>query len=493
MERKIRVILILLFAVLGRVDRASAQWVGAESTPGTPSEFRIGRLPKVEPLAFSEEKTVESRLGFLEEAYAKQQADAAKKKADGAKKPSIKVTGRIHADFWGFPKSSPVVGWFENPPSTPPATIDGTDPEDRWAFRRLRIAWQGNAFDTMVYKMEVDFNNPGTPEYKDNYLGWTELPFNQSVLIGNQKRPIGLDHLNSSRYNVFMERPLVVEAFNEDARRVGICAYGYTDDEVYNWRYGAYFLENTSTDGRSIGDSLQMSGNVRLASSPWYDDSSGGRGYFHWAVAGMFARPDGNATAADTNANDGRFRTRGENRSDSRWIDTGRIAGINTYEILGLESILNVGPLQVVGEYQFNWAQRTGATDLYFHGAYIYASYFLTGEHQPYDRQRGILGRVKPFENFFLVRTCDGGRAHGLGALQIAARYSYLDITDENVFGGVENNFTVALNWFWNAHAKVQFNYIIGDIRNRSVPVGGVTGITAGNFHAYGTRFMIDF
>ena len=381
----------------------------------------------------------------------------------------------------------PASGFFEHPDPASPAF--GTDPEDRFAFRRLRIGFQGDVFNTMLYKLEFDMNNPGTPEYKDMYIGWTQLPYNQTVLLGSQKRPLGLDHLNSSRYNVFMERPLVVEAFNEDARRVGLAAYGYSDDELYHWRYGVYFLENTSTDGRSIGDSNQMSGNFRLSSSPWYDDSSGGRGYFHWAVAGMFARPDGDTSAADTNNNDGRFRTRGENRSNSRWIDTGRIAGIESYEILGLESIVNVGALQIVGEYQFNWSQRETDADLFFHGAYVYVSYFLTGEHQPYSRQRGTLGRVKPFENFFLVDTCDGGRAHGHGAWQVAARYSYLDISDENVLGGVEHNMTLALNWFWTAHSKMQFNYIYGDISEHA-PVGGFTG---GNFHVYGTRFMVDF
>jgi phosphate-selective porin OprO/OprP len=430
---------------------------------------------------------VDNRLAELEEfVYS---GKGAGKDEDSSRKPTVKWTGRVHADYWGFANDSAGIGHFEHPPSMPAAAIDGTDPEDRFAFRRLRIGIQGDVLDTMLYKLEFDVNNPGTPEYKDVYLGWKELPFNQTVLLGSQKRPLGLDHLNSSRYNVFMERPLVVETFNEDARRVGIAAYGYTDSELFHWRYGVYSLENTSTDGRFVGDSLQLSGNFRLSSSPWYDDTSGGRGYFHWAVAGMYARPDGDTTAADTNANDGRFRTRVEARSDQRWLNTGRIAGIENYQIAAVESILNVGPFQVVGEYQANWSQREAAADLFFDGAYVYVSYFLTGEHQPYDRQRGILGRVKPFENFFLVDRCCGGHGWGLGALQIAARYSYLDISDENVLGGVGNNFTAGLNWFWTPYSKVQVNYINGNIRDHE-PVAGFTG---GNYQIFGTRFMVDF
>lgn len=402
-------------------------------------------------------------------------------------KPSWSWTGRIHADYWGYPNESPGVGFFEHSDPTSPAY--GTDTEDRFAFRRLRLGMKGDVLETMLYKLEVDYNNPGRPEYKDIYLGWQELPYNQTILLGNQKRPLGMDHLNSSRYNVFMERPLVVEAFNEDARRIGLAVYGYSEDELFHWRYGVYNLENTSTDGRFIGDSLQLSGNARLSSSPWYDHSSGGRGYFHWAVAGMYARPDGDATAADTNNNDGRFRTRGENRSDSRWLNTGRIAGITDYEILGLESVLNIGSLQIVSEYQANWSHRDAAADLFFQGAYVQMSYFLTGEHQPYNRQQGIIGRVKPFENFFLVDRCNGRRGWGLGALQIAARYSYLDLSDENILGGIGNNFTAGLNWFWTAYSKVQVNYIYGDIKQHA----NVGGFTSGSYNVIGTRFMVDF
>lgn len=432
---------------------------------------------------FSEQiEALEARIAELEKP-----AEAEEEVYTPPKKPSWSWTGRIHADYWGYPKESPGIGFYEHP--DPTNANFGTDTEDRFAFRRLRLGMKGDVLETMLYKLEVDYNNPGRPEYKDIYLGWKELPYNQTVLLGNQKRPLGMDHLNSSRYNVFMERPLVVEAFNEDARRIGLAAYGYTDDDLFHWRYGVYNLENTSTDGRFIGDSLQLSANARLSSSPWYDHSSGGRGYLHWAIAGMYARPDGDRFPGDTNNNDGRFRTRGENRSDQRWLNTGRIAGISDYEILGLEAAVNVGALQVVSEFQANWTQRDGGSDLFFHGGYVQVSYFLTGEHQPYDRQKGIIGRVKPFENFFLVDRCKGGRGFGLGALQIAARYSYLDLSDDNILGGVGNNFTAGLNWFWTAYSKVQVNYIYGDIQEHAA----VGGFTDGTYNVVGTRFMVDF
>ncbi len=478
---------VTTFVTVAATFFCSAAFAGELYEPTDPYEL-LRRLQAAEQRIelLEQDKTLGDPDGVRQVDYSWPNATE-QKQFDATKKPTWKINGRIHLDSWWFPRTSAGIDFFENP-------LTGDDPEDRIQFRRIRLEMGGDILDSMLYRIQLDFNNPQTPEYKDVYIGFKNLPGNQTILFGSQKRPIGLDHLNSSRYNVFLERPLVVEAFNEDARRIGAAVYGYTDDELYHWRYGVFSLQNTRSTGRFIGDSLQLSGNARLSSSPWYDESSGGRGYFHWAVAGMAARPDGDVGVNDTNVNEARFRAIPELRSGSRWINTNRIAGAEAYEILALESIFNVGPLQVTGEYQFNWVQRDGTTagtgpDLYFHGAYIYLSYFLTGEHIPYNRKRATIGRVQPFQNFFLVCDRCGDKQVGWGAWAIAARYSYLDLTDQDILGGVEQNLTLALNWYWTAYSKLQFNAVYGDIENHA-PTGG---FTSGNFWGLGTRMAIEF
>ena len=480
----------------------SADW----STIPSPSDFNyvntnapsltLNGAEEAEPEAeLSEEDLIadlKERLTALEDEF-EAKADAEKSaKAAAAKKATFKLGGRVHFDYWNFLENDPGIGFFEN--SDPTAANFGDDPEDRFLFRRIRMEFSGDIPQNMLWRMQVDFNNPAVAEYKDVYLGWKNLPNNQSLLIGNQKRPLGLDHLNSSRFNVFTERPLVVETFNEDARRIGACMYGHTDDESVNWRYGIYNLENTSRDGRYIGDSMQLGGYGRLAATPWWDAASGGRGYWHTAIAGAVAKPDGDNFPNDTNANDGRFRTRPLARSDSRWLDTGRIAGADWYEVLAFENVLNFGRLQITSEYMATFMQRDNVTpgtgdDLFFHGFYVYASYFLTGEHMPFSRTSGTLQRVKPFENFFLVDRLCGRTGYGLGALQVAARYDYLDLSDADITGGVGQNMTLGLNWHWNAYSKVQMNLINGDITQRG-PIGGFDN---GDYWIYGMRFMCDF
>ncbi len=483
------------------IFRSEQSTLGLESKTLPPPAVEQAFIPSIgrEELAAFEDAVTKSsdfdeRLSSLEDGW-KELGDAwdkfdsaqKKKKADAAKKPTFNIGGRIHADYWDFVNSSQAINNFEHPDMM--EDNFGTPPEDRALFRRIRLEMKGDILETMLWRVQIDFNNPSSAEMKDVYLGFTELPMNQDFLIGHQKRPIGLDHLNSSRYNVFLERPFVVEAFNEDARRLGMAMYGHTDDESFNWRYGAYMLENISRDGRYIGQSNQMSLNGRLAGSPWYDEASGGRGYFHWGLSGMFARPDGDRNDSDTNENEGRFRTRAGSRSDMRWLNTGRIAGAETYEILGLESIFNIGPFQAVSEYQQTWVQREGGPDLQFGGAYFYLSYFLTGEHIPYTRTSSTIGRVKPFENFFLVDNCFGGHSTGWGAWNVAVRYDYLDLSDDNVLGGIGSAWTTALNWHWTPYSKVQFDASYGEIRDHE-PVDGQTD---GHYFLLGTRFAVEF
>ena len=65
-----------------------------------------------------------------------------------------------------------------------------------------------------------------------------------------------------------------------------------------------------------------------------------------------------------------------------------------------------------------------------FYGGYAFVSYFLTGENRPYNRKMGVFDRVKPYEDFFRVRDCDGNVSTGHGAWELAYRFSYIDMLD---------------------------------------------------------------
>ncbi len=440
------------------------------------------------------EESLADRLAALEEKYAEldeTQGDLASSVKGYARAghgdETMKVSGRIHADLWGYPGSSPGVNGFET-------GSNDTPPADRLGFRRMRIGVNGDLWKNTLYKLEMEFAGGNDVEFRDVYLGIKELPILRTMLIGNQKRPYGLDHLNSSRFNIFIERPFAIEAFNQDARRFGICSYGYSKDQAWNWRYGVFNQRLIQDEGNYTGNHWQGQVAGRLANTIWYDECSDGRGYAHWAVSGTWANPDGNANTenyADSGVNEARFRTRPEARTVSRWLDTGIIDGAEDYSLLGLENVVNVGALQFCGEYQKVWLDRDGGSELQFQGGYFYVSYFLTGEYMPWDRESGTLDRIEPLENFFLVDTCCDGVRGGWGAWQVAARYSMLDLADNDVQGGIGESFTAAINWYWNPYAGMQFNYIYGDIKDNAL--NAVGGVDFGNYHVVGARFRVDF
>ena len=439
--------------------------------------------------------TGQSDLASLQEIVEKQSSAIEELKsalkgtvASGHSKSRMKVVGRVHADYWGFPGNDPAIDALEGGPG---------GPQNRLNFRRMRFGVRGKLPANMEYRIEMEFAGGNNSEFRDAWLGWNDLPVFHTLLLGNQKRPYGLDHLNSSRYNVFIERPFVIESFNQDARRLGVCAYGLSRDKGWNWRYGVYNMRLMQDEGNYTNDDLQLEVAGRLARTFWYDECADGRGYGHWAISGTSAYPDentfGDNGSTGPDAAESRFRHRPEARTATRWLDTGIIEGATDYQMVGAEGVLNFGPVQFVGEYQNLWLNRAAGfgKQVHLHGGYVYASYFLTGEHVPWSRKSGTLGRVKPFEDFFLVNTCDGCIGNGWGAWQIAGRYSYADFNDEGILGGIGESFTLGLNWHWSAYSRMQFNWIHGRIDENGQT--RAPAVLTGDYDIIGCRFMVDF
>jgi phosphate-selective porin OprO/OprP len=166
------------------------------------------------------------------------------------------------------------------------------------------------------------------------------------------------------------------------------------------------------------------------------------------------------------------------------FVDTGMILADN-YELLGAEWALVYGPLYIQSEYIAVPVNQLTGPDLYFDAAYVNVSYFLTGENRTYNKLRGIIDRVFPFENFFRVRADDDCVVTGTGAWEIAARYSYIDLDDANIQGGRLHNYTIGLNWYLNAFARIKWELIQSNLDR--APVGDSQA------HIAGMRFDIDF
>jgi len=430
---------------------------------------------------------LEKKYAELDKSHDELQKTLKRFAENGHSGSTVQVNGRIHFDLWQFPGSSPGINGFET-------GDNDVSPADRIGFRRLRIGVRGNVWENMVYRIELEDALGNDIEFRDAFLGFTDLPYLQTVLIGNQKRPYGLDHWNSTHFNVFLERPFIIEAFNQNNRRLGIQSWAHTEDLRWNWQYGVFNQALVQDVGNYTSDHWQAEFAGRLANTLWYDDAQQGRNYIHWAIAGTWADTDGNQLTpnyAGSGLNQARFQTRPEAFSVNRWLDTGLIPGSENYSLIGLENVINLGPWQFTGEYQHLWLNRSADSSLAFHGGYFYLAYFLTGEHIPWDRQTGQLDRMEPFQNFFLVDTPRDDVPAGWGAWQVAVRWSLGDLSDQNIQGGIGESITFGLNWYWNPWARMQFNYIYGTIHDNAL--NAVGGIDYGHYHILGTRFSISY
>lgn len=138
------------------------------------------------------------------------------------------------------------------------------------------------------------------------------------------------------------------------------------------------------------------------------------------------------------------------------FVDTGPIAAQN-FNLFAIEGGIGFGSLYLQSEAMYAVVNQIGGPTVSFSGAYAHAGYFLTGEVRPYNRKAGVFGRVKPLNDF---GPC------GMGAWEIAARWSYIDLNDANIAGGRMNDVTFGVNWYLNQRTKFQFNYIHAFLTN---------------------------
>ena len=101
----------------------------------------------------------------------------------------------------------------------------------------------------------------------------------------------------------------------------------------------------------------------------------------------------------------------------------------------------------------------------------------LTGERRAYDAAQALFRRLVPEQP---LRLCGGG----LGALELAARVSWLDLSDAGLRGGRMLAVTVGPAWTWNRWVRVLAGYVFADVRGRA---------DGGSQHILQSRFELAF
>jgi phosphate-selective porin OprO/OprP len=360
-------------------------------------------------------------------------------------------------------------------------------------FRSARLFVEGCGYGVYDFKFEVDFTsehaNYDDPGYRiqDAYVGIRKIPILGRVAFGNQKVPFGLEAQTRLENLTFMERALPVENAGRDfgpitagfpgiwpgdddvqLRRVGIVAYNASACPLWHVSYGIFFEDMDTLLTERPDDRQGVSLAARGVWLPYFANQ--GRHFAHVGAGIEYVddRDDTVYFAARPEVHE--FPVAPAFNAKSVTVDSDLLAA-DDYTRFNLEGALVNGPLSVQGELFYTRVALAGAD---YYGAYVYGSYFLTGEHRGYDPFLARFERVRPLENFWIVDTCEGN-CIGSGAWEVAVRWSWVDYSGALgvpaaavapgalpavSLSGVQTDFTLGVNWYWNPHARMMFNYI---------------------------------
>ena len=164
--------------------------------------------------------------------------------------------------------------------------------------------------------------------------------------------------------------------------------------------------------------------------------------------------------------------------TDVRYVDTGDLPGINHIYRFGLEGAWQAGPLSIQAEYIRTFLSREGVYgNAALEGWYAYLSWFPFGGGRKYAPARALF--VYPD-----IRS-------PWGDLEVAARYSMLNLNDGSVRGGKEQNVTLGLNWYLTPKVRIMANYVL--VFNDQDADGNGTLIGNDNPQIFQMRFQWKF
>jgi phosphate-selective porin OprO/OprP len=326
-------------------------------------------------------------------------------------------------------------------------------------IRRAYLGFDGTMPGGFGYRAEINVGNSDV-SINDMYLTY-KAGRNVTLVLGNQKPNWGLEEMTSDLYTSMMERSSFSNAFGFE-RRVGLNAeYAgkmfvvqggvFSDDPS---ALGSDFNKSWSVDGRIVampklaGGTLHLGGSAHLRT---LNDSI--------PTVTYQARPFVHTT-------------------DIRFAKAG-VTDATSELGLGLEAAYIRGRFHATAESYWQTVRRTGFKNPTFNGGYAEVGYLLTDDTTAY--KGGTYDRIKPRNGF------DKG---GIGAIQVNARYDWLDLTDAGIAGGRQQIAAISAVWMPTDYVRFILNY--GHVWLKDSPVLANGDGTYGA-DAVGMRAQFDF
>lgn len=369
----------------------------------------------------------------------------------GDKETSIKLIGRLQADYRNFDHSESTNG------------TGGATGSDTFDMRRARLGFEGTFKKYYKFKVQTDMSAANKLDEAYLNIGWWKQA---QLRFGQFKMPSMLEEMTSSNNIDFMERSMANGgvagkergAMVHGAPLAGLTyALAFSTGEGQNNAEDDIRVDNIDTLARVTANFAEMMGNKEMvihaglmysttdldnASVIGYDASTEGRGVKFFDAKNIAAIAD------DTEVE--RERT-------------------------GVEGAVAYGPFKVQGEwskvgYDFDGTGTTATDDsLDIDTWYAQAVWNITGEPWAKMYKGGAWSGMKPSKDF----NPDGS---AWGAWQVGIRYSKFDadegFADTGSVGFLEADaWTLGLNFYPNANTRIMLNYVRSNFEEQDTAV----------------------
>jgi phosphate-selective porin OprO/OprP len=360
------------------------------------------------------------------------------------------------------------------------------------SIRRSRFAVKAQLNKNWYGELDTDWTS-GVPELKDAYVAFTGVP-GLEIKAGNFKENFSIQRNTTSRYLVFMERPMVTSL--APSRHLGL---NVRYAQKYFWASAGVFgpeLKDAEAQGfmedynKDFGMSEGLSYTGKLVIRPINNkDASlhiGGAFSYRNPKTTQFKFKDFEELIEEdadimTGLDEGKFTeldvvgTAMDSRNSTninrkKYMNTGdQLIGVDHETAWTLEVAGHWKGLRYEGAYISrtahmnmdvnNWMYGDAAFKTFTgNGWYVQASYMLFGGTQAYDSDGAKYTRTTSGKDW--------------GDLELAARFQTMDLNDgvvednevvRGVMGGKANMYEIGLNYYPCKNVKIMLNYSYTD------------------------------
>ena len=430
-----------------------------EESSESKAGFELESSLPAEPAAASD---IQRSLDELKEQISSLQAQLEKKQnvPDTSKKFSARPSGQIEWDSVLVDQSR------EN-------HAKYGDIDNDFATRDVRVGVKGEGYGNLSY--EVTLGYTGCLSFKNVMLTAADLPLLSTARIGYFKVESGLNYAQNVYDNTFVDWESCDRAF-QVGRRLGVASIHFSEDKNARLFTGVFTGKNLSIGDKKYAnencDNVGIILNTRLTVLPVHTETADGTllEVLHLGAGFRWVDPGRDSVTGANN-------TTTLQVSPVDWLGDmpPLLAGkldTNSYTMTNAEAAWQRGRFGILGEGHFGDYRGYGSA----YGVSATGRFLLTpGAFQKYSKSNGTFGGISIPANTRFVDCENWTCLEGGGVWEIAAQWAWTDLdilrdAPQVSYYGRMNQYTVALNWYWNPQTRWGLNWIYAK------PVSGTGG-----------------